>query len=460
MAWLALAMVLPFAAGQAQTFLPVPLNLSNTGHAVIPSIAIGPNGEIDVVWLDSGAILFRRSLDGGQTFLPTMTVATTNLPSPGAQTGQPQIAVNSGGVYVAWAGGGDIFFSSLMSGGTIWSSPVNVSNGKGIAGSDSAPMPRIAVDPGGGVDIVWGQNGAYFARTTNGGSSFTTWVLSNSPMAKVSPRMAINSQGHVFVVWEQADPNYPSSNCPTIWFARSTNSGANFTNYSVADDLTVNGQPATGCASDVQIGTGASSTIWLVWANDSPVQDLLVTYAMDQDPFTQGGSTAFPESYSNANHKINLAGPSAYTPRIAMDGNGAMNVVWTGNLQTNDVIYFDRSTNPQDPASFCGGSDSSCNTPPELTGPPPSGALPAGFPQIATEPSGAMDVVWQQASAANPGGAYDIVLARSPDGATFQKFTMDSAPTTVANTGQIAARMRMATCTQCGWGVLGVEETF
>ena len=50
-----------------------------------------------------------------------------------------------------------------------------------------------------------------------------------------------------------------------------------------------------------------------------------------------------------------------------------------------------------------------------------------------------MDVIWQQASAANPNGAYDILLARSTDGATFQKFTMDSAPTAAANTGQIAA---------------------
>ena len=177
MAWLALAMALPFAAAQAQTFLPVPLNLSNTGHAVTPSIAVGPTGEIDVVWLDAGAILFRRSLNGGQTFSSTMTVATTNLPAAGAQTAQPQIAVNSGGVYVAWAGvnaagGGDIFFSSLAGGATNWlPQPVNVSNGSGMGGS-GAPVPHMTVDPSGGVDVVWGQKGAYFARSANG-TSFT-----------------------------------------------------------------------------------------------------------------------------------------------------------------------------------------------------------------------------------------------------------------------------------------------
>ena len=177
MAWLALTMALPFAASQGQTFLPVPLNISNTGHAVVPSIAVGPSGEIDAAWLDAGAILFRRSVNGGQTFSSTITVATTNLPSQAAQASgaQPQIAVNSGGVYVAWAGvnaaaGGDIFFSSVASGGTNWLSPVNVSNGSGMAAGSSAPVPHMTVDPSGGVDIVWGQNGAYFARSTNGTS--------------------------------------------------------------------------------------------------------------------------------------------------------------------------------------------------------------------------------------------------------------------------------------------------
>src|SRR4029077_14813015 len=87
--WLALALALPAAAARAQTFLKVPVNLSGTGQAAMPSIGVGPRGDIDVVWLDSGAIRFRRLLNGGQTFSPTMTVATTNLPSPASQ---PQIA--------------------------------------------------------------------------------------------------------------------------------------------------------------------------------------------------------------------------------------------------------------------------------------------------------------------------------------------------------------------------------
>jgi hypothetical protein len=324
--WVALALALPFAAARAQTFLPIPVNLSNTGDAVIPSIAVGPGGDIDVVWLDSGAILFRRSVDGGETFSATMTVATTDIPSPASAASQPQIAVNSAGVYVAWAGPSDVFFSSLSTGASNWlSPPVNVSGGQGIASGTNAPVPHIAVDPSGGVDIVWGQNGAFFARSPNG-VSFPLqpgpYQLTSSAIASVSPRMAINGQGTVYVVWENA------GSCPAIIFARSTDSGANFTDYPVDDTLTVSGVQQTGCTYDAQITLGANNTIHLLWANDhsnlSSIRDLITTYQTDS-------GTSFA-GFDKTNHQgfQNLSTTASYTPQMAIDSGGNINVAWIG----------------------------------------------------------------------------------------------------------------------------------
>ena len=435
-AWALLTMMLPLAAAQAQTFPTAPVNLSGTSHAEAPAIAIGPSGDISVVWFDAGAILFRRSPAGGGSFSSTMFVTTTNLPS---QASQPQIAINAAGVYVAWAGinnsgGGDIFLSSLANNANIWTPPLNVSNGKGIASGSSAPVPRIATDPSGGVDIVWGQNGAWFRRSPDGISFSPPVPLTSATMAKQSPRMAINSQGHVFVVWENA------ASCPTITFARSTDKGAHFTPYSVDDTLTVNQQQETGCASDVQIAVGAGNSIWLLWANDSPIQDLIITYAIDQDPFTQSPtSTSFPEAEFE-----NLSGTASHSPQMAIDASGDIDVVWIGDVRLNDareVVYFSRSTDPEKPGTFCGGpNNSACPSPPVLTSPPQpqSNILATGFPQIAAEPSGAIDVLWQQASAANPNNAYDVVIAQSTDGVTFKQFKLDNSPTTTGNTGQVA----------------------
>ena len=419
---------MPGAALNAQTFLTAPINLSSTGHGSMPAIAVGPGGDIDVVWIDSGRILFKRLANGGQTFSATLAVATTNLPS---QASQLQIAVNSAGVYVAWAGtnsggGGDIFFSSLTNGSSSWlSPPVNVSQGNGIAAGSSAPVPHMAVDPNGGVDIVWGQSEGWFWRSRDGLSV----QLTASAMASQSPRIAINSLGHIFVVWENA------ANCPTITVGRSTNGGASFTPYSVADDLMVSGQPAKGCTSDVQIAVGANNTIWLLWANENPIQDLIITYAIDQEPFS--ANTSYPEAQFE-----NLSGTASHTPQMAIDSSGNISVVWMGDDKLNDpqeVVYFSRSTDPQKAGTFCGGNQSSCKSTPVLTSPPAPNANPAGFPQIAVEASGAIDVVWQQASATNPSSAFDIVLAHSTDGVNFTKTILNSVATTQSGSAQIAA---------------------
>lgn len=428
LACLMLLSALPGAALNAQTFLTAPINLSATGSGSMPAIAVGPSGDIDVVWLDSGKILFKRLANGGQTFSATMTVATTNLSS---QASQPQLAVNSAGVYVAWAGtnsggGGDIFFSSLANGLSSWLSPVNVSQGRGIASGGSAPVPHMAVDPNGGVDIVWGQNGAYFARTTDGGNSFTvtTQPLSTSPMASVSPRLAISAAGTAYVVWENA------GSCPTITFARSTDNGATFTDYPVDDTLKVSGVQQTGCTYDVQIALGASNTIHLLWANDhstlQSIKDLIATYQTDN-----GGSSFAGFDATNHQGFQNLSSTASYVPEMTIDTSGNIDVVWMGDYKQNgapQAVYFSRSID--------GGK--SFSTPLPLTTPPTSGAN-AGFPQIAAESSGAIDVVWQQASATNPSSAFDIVLAHSTDGVNFAKTILNSAPTTQSGTAQIAA---------------------
>jgi hypothetical protein len=244
--------------------------------------------------------------------------------------------------------------------------------------------------------------------------------------------MAIDPRGFVYAVWANADPN-----CPSIIFARSTSPGGNFVTYQVSDILTVSGGgQEQGCASHVQIALGSKNTIHLLWANDSPIQDLIATFQTDDGVSSFAG---FDQSTEQGFQ--NLSGTSSYTPQMAIDGNGNINVVWIGDFKTNGaphVVYFSRSTGGGQSGTFCGGQQSTCTTPPVLTSPPPSGAKATSFPQIAAEPNGAIDVIWQQASATNPDNAYDIVLARSTDGASFKQFTLDNSPTVTANTGQIA----------------------
>ena len=297
-----------------------------------------------------------------------MRVPTTSLPFfQDSQTAQPQIAVKFGGVYVAWAGvnpsgGGDIFYSSLASGGTTWlSQPVNVSMGSGMAtGKQRARASpdrrsewrrRYRLGTERRLFRAFGERHEFLRPQVR---------LTASPLAEVGPRIAIDSLGHVFVVWEDADPNYPTSNCPTIWLGRSINAGASFQNYSVERYAHVErridgygmrlGRADSRRTQTIRFGCCGPMT--------SPIQDLITSHQRqtDSDP-TFKGST---RKLSVLAISPNLSGTSSSAPQLAIDASGDIDVVWIGNYLQNGgpgAVYFSRSTNPQDPASFCGGKD-------------------------------------------------------------------------------------------------------
>src|SRR2546422_840231 len=89
--------------------------------------AIGPNGEVYVVWAGSG-IMFDKSPTGGTSFGPDSTISPV-----GTLRGFPSIAVDlSGGsrrgyIYATWSddrnGDDDVFLSRSTDGGNHWSAP-------------------------------------------------------------------------------------------------------------------------------------------------------------------------------------------------------------------------------------------------------------------------------------------------------------------------------------------------
>jgi hypothetical protein len=191
----------------------------------------------------------------------------------------------------------------------------------------------------------------------------------------------------------------------------------------------------TGCTYDVQIALGVSNTIHLLWANDhsntSSIRDLITTYQTDSGSSFAGFDPAHHLGFQN------LSSTASYVPEMAIDGSGNIDVVWMGEVSNSDsrqLVYFSRSQN-----SSTKPAGQIFSNPQPLTSPPASNSLATGFPQIAAESSGAIDVVWQKASATNPSSAFDIVLARSTDGVTFTTTILNSVSTTQNGTAQIAA---------------------
>jgi len=155
------------------------------GCLVSPVPAVGPDGSVYVVWFDCNSgdrQLVRKSVDGGNSFEPAVTVATgfrsprfgdTQCPNPlpGAtfrvNAAFPMIATDSvtaDNIYVAWfgcpadqPGQADVFFSRSSTGGAIWSSALRV-NDDAVGNPRDQFFPWLTVDDIGVIRMMWGDD--------------------------------------------------------------------------------------------------------------------------------------------------------------------------------------------------------------------------------------------------------------------------------------------------------------
>lgn len=199
---------------QGQTF-SMPFRISDTGGDCIDSDntvegavpAVGPNGEVYIVWAGPLGLVFDKSLDGGLSFGKDKVIG--NMPGGwdfsiqglGRANGMPNTAVdlsngpNKGTLYVNWIdarnGDLDVFLMSSRDGGETWSLPVRVNDDKLKNGKEQF-FTWMSVDPlDGSVNIVFydrrdssgALTGLTFARSVDGGKTFVNRKIYVPPFA-------------------------------------------------------------------------------------------------------------------------------------------------------------------------------------------------------------------------------------------------------------------------------------
>lgn len=176
-----------------------PMTISDTQQNQGSVPAVGPSGEVYVVWQDfiSPRMMIDKSSDCGRTFgtdrvVATITPIPTPLPGFGwnfRTNGFPTLGLDTsrgsfrGNVYVAWAdfrnGDADILFSRSTDGGQTWSDPIRI-NGDVAGNGRHQFFPWMSVDPNGTIHIVFYDNrrgdgsllNLFYAQSTDGGTSF------------------------------------------------------------------------------------------------------------------------------------------------------------------------------------------------------------------------------------------------------------------------------------------------
>src|SRR3989442_1063652 len=106
-----------------------------------------------------------------------------------------------------------------------FSTPKNVSNN-----SDFSFTPQLAVDLGGNIYVVWEDDtdtnsNILFSHSTDGGTFSAPKGVSNSAGFSFNPRIAVDSGGTINVVWQDSPDFFRTSN---VFFSRSNDGGNTF----------------------------------------------------------------------------------------------------------------------------------------------------------------------------------------------------------------------------------------
>ena len=186
---------------QGQTF-SMPFRISDTGGDCLDSDntvegavpAVGPNGEVYLVWAGPLGLVMDKSLDGGLTFGKDKVIS--NMPGGwdfsveglDRANGMPVTGVdlsggpNKGTLYVNWIdarnGDPDVFVMSSRDGGDTWSPPVRVNDD---AAGKVQFFTWMAIDPAdGSINVIFydrrdgtgTETRLTLARSVDGGKTF------------------------------------------------------------------------------------------------------------------------------------------------------------------------------------------------------------------------------------------------------------------------------------------------
>ena len=317
------------------TFEPT-INLSNNGDPSLSPHVVASATNVYVIWSDgpenSEEIFLRRSVDGGATFEPT----TTNLSNNTGSSTKVSLAVLGSNVFAVWidntglsGSNSDIFFRRSTDGGANFELTKNLSN----SATNFSGGPLITAS-GNNVYVTWiesvstNNDDIFFRRSIDGGANFelTTTNLSNTNTQDSSDHFILVSGTNVYIAWQEkiSDTN------DDIFFRRSTDGGANFGN-----SVPITNNTASSISAKI---AASGSNLYVIWqeadpSSSNPLSEIFLKKSTD-------GGVTFELTTTNLS---NTAGSSVF-PEIFASGSN-LYILWQERItSTNDDILFRTST--------------------------------------------------------------------------------------------------------------------
>jgi hypothetical protein len=228
----------------------------------------------------------------------------------------PSIAASGNNVYVSWTSvtdASDIFLITSTDGGLSFGSPVEITIGEPTNARSSA----VAAS-GNNVYVTWQDFSTststlepeiFFAVSTDGGATFSSPInISNIP-GRLGKDVAIAaSDGNVYVVWTECATT--GTDC-RIFFTKSTDNGATFSNPAVA----LSNSPESSLPDIAVIG----NTVYVVYGQSFTVEGSSIVRDVFLLTSPDGGTTfGQPINISNS------PGEPSANPNIDVSGNNVV----------------------------------------------------------------------------------------------------------------------------------------
>lgn len=303
------------------------LNVSNTyGQSQAADIVLDPSGTVYTAWEEksSALALFSRSVDNGATFTEPVALAPSiedyNYGQVRLASSFPNEIHTTFTMFDLVYGGAEVVYSGSSNGGVSFSQPVFVSDLDTV----NSYSPTIA--SGWATSIAWndsntttGKTAIRYTQSEDGGVTFAApKSLNNTEGVVLGPDIALWGQEVVYAVWTQNDTPFGADDGFEIFFTRSTDKGATFSN-----PVNISNNPLKSWRSRIQVD--GAGTIYVVWVEGSyfAERQLLFTRSVD------GGSTFDKPRV--------LVGPLANLetePVIAANGDGNLWISWMEGSST------------------------------------------------------------------------------------------------------------------------------
>jgi hypothetical protein len=158
----------------------------------------------------------------------------------------------------------DVIFRRSIDGGQTFGDTINLSDN-----SSFSFKSRIAAYGNNNVFLVWEENNQLqngeilFRRSIDGGQTFGDTVnLSNSIRNSTSPQIAVAGNGNLYIIWQEDDN---ANKKGSIYLRSSVNYGATF-----GKKISLSGYDTAGMSADPFITASQNGNLYVVWNKNAP----------------------------------------------------------------------------------------------------------------------------------------------------------------------------------------------